>query len=81
MLLYATVLSRIEDAKRPSKFFGPFQSHLASKDRAAELFGQNYLFRKKNMKRSVENTKKINRDPRAKNTIYPIANYWVASLS
>jgi hypothetical protein len=59
MLLYATVLSRIEDAKRPSKFFGPFQSHLASKDRAAELFGQNYLFRKKNMKRSVENTKKL----------------------
>jgi hypothetical protein len=59
MILYTTVLSRIEDAKRPSKFFGQFQSHLACKDTAAELFGQNYLFHKKNVKRSVENTKKL----------------------
>jgi hypothetical protein len=69
MLLYA-ILSRKEDAKRPSKFFGPFQSHLASKDIAAELFGQNYLFHKKNIKRSVKNRKKLIVIQRAKNTMY-----------
>jgi hypothetical protein len=55
MILYTTVLSRREDAKRPSKFFGPFQGHLACKDTAAEIFGQNYLFHKENINRGVSN--------------------------
>jgi len=74
MLLYASVLSRIKDEKRPFNFFGPFQGHLACKDTAAELFGQNYLFHKENIRGVLKIQKKLTviHGQKTKNTMYQL---------